>query len=89
MKKLVLPVLTVIALLAAAAYVLHRRRDVKECAADKDCKLIYSNCDCAAVPAADPRASLDGGGAVCKWNLCIGRKTSAFCRAGRCVKSGE
>ncbi|MBI5744011.1 MAG: hypothetical protein HY952_05635 [Elusimicrobia bacterium] len=59
------------------------------CSSDKDCRLIYSNCDCAAVPTRDPRAVLEGNGAVCKWNLCLGHKLSAVCRQSRCVKSGE
>ncbi|OGR81052.1 MAG: hypothetical protein A2X32_08905 [Elusimicrobia bacterium GWC2_64_44] len=73
---------------ASAAYTARDERK-GECAADKDCRLIYSNCGCAAVPAGDPRTVLDGGAAVCKWNICHGQNTAAVCRRGRCVKDKE
>ena len=61
-----------------------------ECTVDADCKLIYSSCDCQAVPVTDPRASLDpclyDGGDVCAYNSCEGDGVQAACRDGLCTE---
>ena len=93
MKKTIL-FLFAAALLASGGYFIYGKRAgfgaVKpaaiQCAVDTDCKLIYSNCGCAAVPVSDQRDSL-ADAAVCKWNLCRGTGATAACGAGKCVKS--
>ena len=57
----------------------------KECYIDADCKLIYSNCDCEAVPLSDARTDIKGG-AVCKRNICSGENWSAICLRNKCDK---
>jgi hypothetical protein len=61
-----------------------------ECAASSDCRRIYSNCSCQAVPAADPRARLDDcdydGGAACESNDCLTDDVQAVCADGICTE---
>ena len=57
-----------------------------QCNKDEDCKLIYSNCDCLAVPKTDSRDSLESI-EVCKHNLCRANNTTAVCQNNKCAKS--
>ena len=59
-----------------------------DCKSASDCRLIYSNCGCEAVPKTDPRQRLESP-AVCIWNICHGTRVEAECRAGRCRRSDE
>lgn len=62
-----------------------------ECSGPDDCKLIYSNCSCQAVPASDPRDRLDDceydGGAACDSNTCLVDGVQAVCRDGLCTEA--
>jgi hypothetical protein len=61
-----------------------------ECTTAADCRLIYSNCSCQAVVAADPRERLDDcdydGGAACESNSCIVDGVLAACLGGICTE---
>jgi hypothetical protein len=61
-----------------------------DCTTAADCKLIYSSCSCQAVPATDPRTSLDpclyDGNAECRSNSCIVDGVLADCRGNLCVE---
>ena len=56
------------------------------CAADGDCKIIYSNCGCEAVVALDSRESLVSHN-VCVWNDCYGKNVFAVCANRTCLRS--
>ena len=53
------------------------------CQNDSDCKLIYSSCDCAAVPNTDLRKRLPSD-KLCDLNRCT-KDVTAQCKSGKCL----
>ena len=49
-----------------------------ECNENKDCKLIYSNCNCESVPITDSRTILESD-KICEQNSCISFDVTAVC----------
>lgn len=67
--------------------VLRSQINSASCTADADCKLIYSSCDCEAVPASDPRTELPST-TMCVQNNCTNsvRTAKAVCVQNRCAR---
>ena len=53
------------------------------CQNNKDCKIIYSNCDCQSVSISDSRTFLENK-EVCKQNICYGHNITAVCVNNKC-----
>lgn len=73
----VVEVILFAALVAALAYLIQRGdmepptppQTAAACTADADCKILYSNCSCEAVPITDPRTEIKSD-IVCIQNSC-------------------
>jgi len=89
-RNIILATIIVVAVIITAVYFLQKttRGIINFCYADSDCKLIYSNCDCEAVPINDPRTSLEND-AICKWNICHGTNVTAICINNGCFRSDQ
>lgn len=62
---------------------------VAQCTQDSDCKLLYSSCDCEAVPVSDSRTYLEVD-EICKRNECTApTEKKAVCLNNRCQISNK
>jgi hypothetical protein len=69
--------------LVAVFGILVRSLLASQCREDRDCKLIYSSCSCAAVPVTAQGRTLESN-AVCVVNRCTYEHVEPVCIAGAC-----
>lgn len=96
MKKFIIPVaILIVIFIITLSYIFFQKERVEtplsvKCIMDSDCKLIYNNCDCEAVPINDSRTFLESNqNEVCKWNICHGTNVTAVCRNNECVRNDK
>ena len=98
MKKFIVILVFVIAIVLVASYIVLQKEKqpetlpTLECTSNSDCKLIYSSCDCEAVPINDLRVRLVSEPDVeCIRNSCSAIKgqveVTAVCKSNKCIRS--
>ena len=97
MKKFIVLLVFVIAIVLVASYIVLQKEkqpetlSTLECTSNSDCKLIYSSCDCKAVPANDPRKNIlhSETDVSCRQNSCSTTKVTAICKDNKCMRSDQ